>query len=87
MILVGPFTRAKGTAVGHYNFVRFTGAAIGPLAGGIAMTLGIDAVILNATAFRVGAAWFVHRRLTTCTSKSASRLDSRRAVAAWLGQR
>jgi DHA1 family bicyclomycin/chloramphenicol resistance-like MFS transporter len=63
-ILVGLFTHEKGTAVGLYNFFRFTGAAIGPLAGGVvAMNFGIDAVVLNVAALLAAAAWFVQRHL------------------------
>jgi MFS family permease len=63
-ILVSLFTHEKGTAVGLYNFFRFTGAAIGPLAGGfIAMTLGINAVVLNVALLLAAAAWVVRRYL------------------------
>ena len=63
-ILVNLFTNEKGTAVGLYNFFRFTGAAIGPIIGGlIEMTLGIEVVFLNVAALLGIAAWIVHKNL------------------------
>jgi MFS family permease len=63
-ILVNLFTKEKGTAVGLYNFFRFTGAAIGPITGGlIAMTLGVNAVFLNVAVLLGVAAWIVHKNL------------------------
>jgi MFS transporter, DHA1 family, multidrug resistance protein len=63
-ILVNLFTKEKGTAVGLYNFFHFTGAAIGPITGGlIAMTLGVNAVFLNVAALLGVAAWIVHKNL------------------------
>ncbi|MDQ6598803.1 MFS transporter [Bacillus salipaludis] len=40
--LVNLFAKEKGTAMGVYNFVRFTGAAIGPLLGSALFKLGGD---------------------------------------------
>ena len=63
-ILVNLFTNEKGTAVGLYNFFRFTGAAIGPITGGlIEMTLGVNAVFLNVAALLGIAAWIVQKNL------------------------
>jgi MFS transporter, DHA1 family, multidrug resistance protein len=63
-ILVNLFAKEKGTAVGLYNFFRFTGAAVGPITGGlIGMTLGINAVFLNVAALLAVAAWIVNKNL------------------------
>ena len=63
-VLVNLFSAEKATAVGVYNFFRFTGAAIGPIAGGfIAMTYGINAVFLCLGAILLVSAWIVHKRL------------------------
>ncbi|HZP87442.1 MAG TPA: MFS transporter, partial [Burkholderiales bacterium] len=56
-ILVNLFTTDKGTAVGVYNCLRFTGAAIGPMLGGaIEMAFGVDAVFLNVSILLLAAA-------------------------------
>jgi len=63
-ILLNLFKHEKGTAVGIYNFFRFTGAAIGPIAGGlVAIPFGINAVFLNVSVLLVASAWLIHRNL------------------------
>ena len=64
-ILVNLFKHEKATAVGVYNFCRFTGAAIGPIAGGfIAMAWGINAVFLSLGLMLLVSAWIVHQQLS-----------------------
>lgn len=63
-ILVNLFTREKGTAVGTYNFLRFAGAAAGPVVGGgVAIAFGIDAVFLNVAVLLSLSAIVVHKYL------------------------
>ncbi len=63
-ILVNLFAKDKGTAVGVYNLLRFTGAAIGPMVGGmVAMRFGLDAVFLNVAILLAGSAILIHRYL------------------------
>ena len=63
-ILVNLFTRERGTAVGLYNAFRFTGAAIGPLLGGlVGITLGVNAVFLTVGMLLAAAAAMIARDL------------------------
>jgi len=64
-ILVNLFKREKATAVGVYNLFRFTGAAIGPIAGGfIEMAYGLKAVFLSLGLMLLVSAWVVHKQLS-----------------------
>jgi multidrug resistance protein len=64
-ILVNLFDQEKATAVGVYNFFRFTGAAIGPLAGGlIEMAYGLKVVFLSLGVILLVSAWIVHKQLS-----------------------
>ncbi len=64
-ILVNLFQHEKATAVGSYNFFRFSGAAIGPIAGGIiSLAFGINAVFLTLGILLFVAAWVVRRNLS-----------------------
>ena len=64
-ILVNLFQHEKATAVGTYNFFRFTGAAIGPIAGGIiSLAYGINAVFLTLGFLLLVAAWVVRQNLS-----------------------
>jgi DHA1 family bicyclomycin/chloramphenicol resistance-like MFS transporter len=64
-ILVNLFQHEKATAVGTYNFFRFTGAAIGPIAGGIiSLAYGINAVFLTLGILLLVAAWVVRQNLS-----------------------
>lgn len=63
-ILINLFTKEKGTAVGVYNFLRFAGAAAGPIVGGILEVLfGIEAVFLALTLLLAAAAVLIHRNI------------------------
>jgi multidrug resistance protein len=63
-IFVNLFQREKATAMGLYNFSRFTGAAIGPLVGGvIAMTVGVDAVFLTLGILLTIAAVIIYKNI------------------------
>ncbi len=63
-ILVNLFTQEKATAVGLYNFFRFAGAAIGPIAGGfIAIAFDVNAVFLNVALLLAASAWVIQRNL------------------------
>lgn len=63
-ILVNLFRQEKATAVGVYNFFRFTGSAIGPIAGGfIHLTYGVETVFLSLGALLIASAWIVRRNL------------------------
>jgi MFS transporter, DHA1 family, multidrug resistance protein len=64
-ILVNLFQHEKATAVGTYNFFRFTGAAIGPIAGGvISLAYGVNAVFLTLGILLLLAAWVVRHNLS-----------------------
>ena len=64
-ILVNLFTQEKATAVGVYNLFRYSGSAVGPLAGGfIVMAWGVDAVFLSLALVLLISAWIVHRQLS-----------------------
>jgi MFS family permease len=64
-ILVNLFQHEKATAVGCYNFFRFTGAAIGPIAGGIiSLAYGINAVFLTLGILLLVAAVVVRQNLS-----------------------
>lgn len=64
-ILVNLFEREKATAVGLYNFLRFSGAAVGPIAGGlIGMVYGSKAVFLMLGILLLIAAWIVQSNIT-----------------------
>lgn len=63
-ILVNLFAKDRGTAMGIYNFLRFTGAAIGPMVGGlIAIAWHVDAVFLNVAILLGISAVLIHRYL------------------------
>jgi DHA1 family bicyclomycin/chloramphenicol resistance-like MFS transporter len=63
-ILINVFEKQKGTAVGIYNFARFIGAALGPLAGGlIVLRYQIDVVFLSLGVMLVVAALVINRFL------------------------
>ncbi|WP_442599876.1 MFS transporter [Neobacillus sp. D3-1R] len=60
--LVNLFVQQKGTAMGVYNFVRFTGAAIGPLLGSLLFNLGGDNILyITLSIFLLIGAFVVHR--------------------------
>ena len=64
-ILVNLFKQEKATAVGVYGFFRFSGAAIGPIAGGfIEMAWGLRSVFLSLGVMLLISAWMVHRQLS-----------------------
>lgn len=64
-ILVNLFQQQKGTAMGLYNVARFTGAAIGPVVGGVlVMRWSVDAVFLLLAALLTGAAFVIRRYLS-----------------------
>lgn len=72
--LVNLFLNEKGTAMGVYNFVRFTGAAIGPLFGTTLYHLGgDDALYITLFAFLLGSAFVIQRtmRQTIALQKGA----------------
>jgi len=72
-ILVSLFARDKGTAMGIYNFLRFTGAALGPMLGGmIAIAWNVNAVFLNVAVLLGLAALLIHRYLEDPTEASRS---------------
>lgn len=67
-ILVSLFTKEKATAVGAYNFFRFSGAAAGPIVGGfLQMTYGLNAVLLSLGLVLLGSAWVIRQRLVEPT--------------------
>jgi DHA1 family bicyclomycin/chloramphenicol resistance-like MFS transporter len=64
-ILVNLFQHHRATAMGVYNFARFSGAAIGPLVGGfIVMRLPLSAVFLSLAVLLFVAAFVVRRNLS-----------------------
>jgi len=72
--LVNLFLNEKGTAMGVYNFVRFIGAAIGPLFGTTLYHLGgDDALYITLFAFLLGSAFVIQRtmRQTIALQKGA----------------
>ncbi|MFB9758897.1 MFS transporter [Ectobacillus funiculus] len=72
--LVNLFLNEKGTAMGVYNFVRFTGAAIGPLFGTTLYHLGgDDALYITLFVFLLGSAFVIQRtmRQTIALQKGA----------------
>jgi DHA1 family bicyclomycin/chloramphenicol resistance-like MFS transporter len=63
-IMVNLFQQQKGTAMGLYNFSRFTGAAIGPIVGGaLVMRYSVNAVFLLLAVLLSGAAFVIKRYL------------------------
>lgn len=61
-ILVNLFTAERATAMGIYNFVRFNGAAAGPLVTAVvAARFGESAVFAVAGSLILVAAWAIHR--------------------------
>jgi len=63
-IMVNLFQQQKGTAMGLYNFSRFTGAAIGPIVGGaLVMRYSVNAVFLLLAVLLTGAAFVIGRYL------------------------
>ncbi|MGG1678100.1 MFS transporter [Neobacillus sp. NRS-1170] len=59
--LVNLFSHEKGTAMGVYNFIRFTGAAIGPLLGSSLYKIGGDnALYITLFLFLLGGAFVIH---------------------------
>ncbi|MDB5761041.1 MAG: hypothetical protein JWQ21_36 [Herminiimonas sp.] len=64
-ILVNLFQQQKATANGLYNFFRFTGAAIGPLAGGfIVMKYTVNSVFLILAVLLTIAAFIIRKNLS-----------------------
>lgn len=64
-IMVNLFQQHKGTAMGLYNFSRFTGAAIGPIVGGLlVMHYSINSVFLLLALLLTGAAIIIQRYLS-----------------------
>ncbi|MBO9128597.1 MFS transporter [Bacillus sp. 165] len=61
-LLVNLFVKEKGTAMGVYNFIRFTGAAIGPLLGTSLYKLGGEnALYMTLSLFLLIGAFVVQR--------------------------
>lgn len=64
-IMVNLFQQQKGTAIGLYNFARFTGAAVGPVVGGaLVMRYSVNAVFLLLAVLLAGAAAVIQRYLS-----------------------
>ena len=64
-ILVNQFQQEKATALGIYNLTRFSGAAVGPLAGGlIDIRYGVAAVFLSLTLLLFLSAAVIRRYLS-----------------------
>ncbi|MGJ9417578.1 MFS transporter [Massilia sp. CMS3.1] len=64
-IMVNLFQHQKGTAIGLYNFARFSGAAIGPLIGGaLVMRYSVNAVFLLLAVLLTAAACVIGRHLS-----------------------
>jgi MFS transporter, DHA1 family, multidrug resistance protein len=62
--LVNLFVKEKGTAMGMYNFTRFTGAAIGPMLGAFIHGIGGDvALYLSLFTFLLTAAFFIQKNM------------------------
>ncbi|MDQ0163497.1 MFS transporter [Bacillus alveayuensis] len=62
--LVNLFLNQKGTAIGVYNFIRFTGAAIGPLLGAAFYAMGGNhALYISLFFFLLAAAFVIHKNL------------------------
>ncbi|MCQ5365007.1 MFS transporter [Anoxybacillus salavatliensis] len=62
--LVNLFVKEKGTAMGIYNFTRFTGAAIGPMLGALIHEIGSDVTLyLSLFIFLLAAAFFIHKNM------------------------
>uniref|UniRef100_UPI003F495CFE MFS transporter n=1 Tax=Cupriavidus yeoncheonensis TaxID=1462994 RepID=UPI003F495CFE len=63
-MLVNLFKEERATAVGLYNFCRFTGAAAGPLVGGwVELVASTNVVFLMLGLLLTTSAWVVHRNL------------------------
>ena len=64
-IMVNLFQQQKATAIGLYNFSRFTGAAIGPIVGGaLVMRYSVNAVFLLLAVLLIVAAFVIQRYLS-----------------------
>jgi DHA1 family bicyclomycin/chloramphenicol resistance-like MFS transporter len=64
-ILVNLFQQQKGTALGFYNFARFTGAAIGPVVGGLLVQCySVNAVFLLLAVLLTCAAVLIRKYLS-----------------------
>lgn len=64
-IMVNLFQQQKATAIGLYNFSRFTGAAIGPIVGGaLVMRYSVNAVFLLLAVLLTAAAFVIRRYLS-----------------------
>jgi MFS transporter, DHA1 family, multidrug resistance protein len=62
--LVNLFLDQKGTAMGIYNFIRFTGAAIGPLLGAVFYEAGGNhALYISLCLFLFTAAAVIHKNM------------------------
>jgi MFS transporter, DHA1 family, multidrug resistance protein len=62
--LVNLFLKEKGTAMGIYNFIRFTGAGIGPLLGALIHDIGGDyALYVSLFIFLLAAAFVIHKNM------------------------
>lgn len=63
-VIVNLFQDEKGTAMGTYNFLRFSGAGVGPLLGAIIYNIGGDfALYLSLFALLLISAFFIHRNM------------------------
>lgn len=62
--IVNLFQEEKGTAMGTYNFLRFSGAGVGPLLGAIIFNIGGDfALYLSLCLFMMIAAYLIQKRM------------------------
>jgi MFS transporter, DHA1 family, multidrug resistance protein len=61
---VNLFVKEKGTAMGLYNFIRFTGTAIGPMLGAFIHGMGGDvALYLSLFIFLLASAFFIQKNM------------------------
>ncbi|MDQ0201474.1 MFS transporter [Neobacillus ginsengisoli] len=68
--LVNLFTKEKGTVMGIYNFIRFSGAAIGPLLGSFFFGFGGEnALYITLTLFLLCGAFVIQRNSRVLQSK------------------
>jgi len=81
--LVNLFVKEKGTAIGIYNFIRFTGAAIGPMLGALIHGISGDVTLyLSLFIFLLAAAFFIHKNMydpfeTTMQANHSETLETR----------
>ncbi|MFY0543933.1 MFS transporter [Brevibacillus sp. H7] len=63
-LLISLFQREKATAMGVYNFVRFTGASLGPLAGSLLHAWAGDRLLYASLGcLLLAAAWFIRKNV------------------------